>query len=65
MQLRLTAAQQHAILQHLQAGRQKPMAPFPLSLFERGISAGLMALEGVVGWVVDTIAALLRLPKPS
>jgi hypothetical protein len=65
MMLKLTAAQQHAILQHLQADSQKPVAPFPASLLERGLNAVFDGVEAIVRWVVGVVATLLRLPKAT
>jgi hypothetical protein len=65
MMLKLTTAQQHAILQHLQTGSKKPIAPFPLSLLERGLSAVFDGGEAIARRVVAGIATLLRLPKAT
>lgn len=65
MMLKLTAAQKHVLLQHLQAGRRKPVAPFPLSLIERTLCALLDGVEVLARRFVGILANLLRLPKPS
>jgi hypothetical protein len=52
MQIRLTSAQQNALLHEFQSGTRHIIAPFPCSLLERGINAVFDSVEAIIRRVV-------------